>query len=305
MKTKSLLPALIFFLTISHYLFSQTTVSIRLGPETGQDCQIATFQMNSPNPNSTEMVAATWTYNTQFNVWRSLFKFNLSEIPPGAQIISAKLSLYGNPYPISNTHYGLNESYLRKVTSDWNQNTATFLNQPSYTIEGQVSLHQSLYYFQDYPDLDVTELVRQMVFEPSGNFGFIFMNKYEELYKCLNFASGDCILFDKRPKLEIIYNTVGIEPISSEIPVEFKLFQNYPNPFNPETNIKFSIPKNSNVKISVFNELGREVTELLNENLNAGSYAVKWDGLNSNSGTYFVRLITQYKTETIRMVLIK
>lgn len=305
MKTKSFLSAVLLIILVSQTSYTQTSISIILSPETGQDCQIATYQINTPNPNSTEMVAATWTYNYAFNVWRSLFKFNLNEIPPGAQITSAKLSLYGNPYPESNAHAGQNESWLRKVTAAWNPMTATFLNQPSYTVENQVSIRQSLYSFEDYIDIDVTELIRQMVNEPSNNHGFIFMNKVEEVYKCLNFASGECILFYRRPKLDVTYTPVGIEPISGEVPIDFRLFQNYPNPFNPVTNIKFNVPKSSAVKISVFSELGKEVSRLLNENLNAGSYSIKWDGEKFNSGTYFVRLESDYKTETIRMILLK
>jgi len=55
-------------------------------------------------------------------------------------------------------------------------------------------------------------------------------------------------------------------------PTEFKLNQNYPNPFNPSTTVSFTIPKTSNVKLSIYNQIGQQVGELVNRNLEAGSY---------------------------------
>jgi hypothetical protein len=70
------------------------------------------------------------------------------------------------------------------------------------------------------------------------------------------------------------------------------LFQNYPNPFNPITTIKFDLPKNSYVKLIVYDLLGREVSLLVNEELKASSYAVDFDASALSSGVYFYRLIT-------------
>ncbi|RPI16580.1 MAG: T9SS C-terminal target domain-containing protein [Ignavibacteriae bacterium] len=98
---------------------------------------------------------------------------------------------------------------------------------------------------------------------------------------------------------------IGIEPITSEKPIYFSLSQNYPNPFNPSTTIKFDIPKSLHVKIVVYDLLGREVEELLNEERKPGSYEVMWDGNNYPSGIYFYRLITETYSESKRMVLLK
>jgi len=70
----------------------------------------------------------------------------------------------------------------------------------------------------------------------------------------------------------------------------YKLSQNYPNPFNPVTNIKFDIPRSGLVKITVYDLLGREVTTLVNETMQPGSYNVDWDASNYPSGVYFYRL---------------
>jgi len=98
---------------------------------------------------------------------------------------------------------------------------------------------------------------------------------------------------------------LGIDPVSNQIPSEYKLEQNYPNPFNPNTVIKFNIPKDGFVKISVFDALGREVSGLVNENLKAGKYEVNFFAGNLTSGTYFYRLISNGYTDTRKMMLVK
>jgi hypothetical protein len=102
-------------------------------------------------------------------------------------------------------------------------------------------------------------------------------------------------------------STVGITPISS-IVKGYDLKQNYPNPFNPSTSIEFSLQKNSDVNLVVYDMQGREVARLLNnEQLSQGSY--KYD-FNSNefklsSGVYFYKLMTGDFISTKKMLLIK
>ncbi|MFA5405244.1 MAG: T9SS type A sorting domain-containing protein [Ignavibacteria bacterium] len=88
----------------------------------------------------------------------------------------------------------------------------------------------------------------------------------------------------------INYSSVGITPISSEVPNKYKLSQNYPNPFNPTTNIKFDIPKTSLVKMTIYDALGREIEILVNEKLKEGSYQVDWNASKYPSGVYFYKL---------------
>ena len=88
-------------------------------------------------------------------------------------------------------------------------------------------------------------------------------------------------------------------------PVNYDLMQNYPNPFNPITNIKFDIPKSNNVKIIIYNALGKEVTTLVNEKLNTGSYQVDWNALDYPSGVYFYKLVANDYVNVKKMVLVK
>jgi photosystem II stability/assembly factor-like uncharacterized protein len=109
------------------------------------------------------------------------------------------------------------------------------------------------------------------------------------------------------------YQTVGIKPVSTEIPEKFSLEQNYPNPFNSVTSIKFSIPLSPPVPLStrhlvtlkVYDLLGREVATLVNGNLQPGTYEVTFDAGNLPSGIYFYRLTAGDFSETRKLVLLK
>jgi N-acetylneuraminic acid mutarotase len=86
---------------------------------------------------------------------------------------------------------------------------------------------------------------------------------------------------------------------------KFSLYQNYPNPFNPVTTIQYEIPKESFVKIIVYDVLGREVKELLNEEKPKGIYEITFNGSGLASGTYFYQLKTENYIETKKMQLMK
>lgn len=97
----------------------------------------------------------------------------------------------------------------------------------------------------------------------------------------------------------------GIEPIGNHTPDKFELSQNYPNPFNPVTNINFSIPKSEFVKLSVFDITGKEVTVLVDKQLNAGSYKVDFDASRFASGVYFYRINAGDYIHVKKMMLVK
>lgn len=93
--------------------------------------------------------------------------------------------------------------------------------------------------------------------------------------------------------------------ISEVTPIDFYLHQNYPNPFNPETKIRFEINKSSDVTLTIFDLLGRQVSELVNEKLEPGSYEYNFTAGALTSGLYFYRLQADDYSETRRMILLK
>jgi uncharacterized delta-60 repeat protein len=117
--------------------------------------------------------------------------------------------------------------------------------------------------------------------------------------------------------ITIKYNQlIGIKNISSNVPDKFELKQNYPNPFNPATKIRFSVSPfeggKGDVKLVIFNILGKEVQTLVNEQLAPGTYEVDWNASNFPSGVYYYRLTARQAgastgdfSETKKMILVK
>jgi hypothetical protein len=101
------------------------------------------------------------------------------------------------------------------------------------------------------------------------------------------------------------YTVIGINQISSIVPVKFTLEQNYPNPFNPSTNLEFGILKLGFVSLKIYNTLGKEIATLVSANLQPGTYKYEFDATGLTSGIYFYTLTTEGISETKRMTLIK
>jgi hypothetical protein len=97
----------------------------------------------------------------------------------------------------------------------------------------------------------------------------------------------------------------SIEEYSPSLPDEFILDQNFPNPFNPSTQISFSILKTANVSLIVYDIMGREVVELINERKAVGRYYVIFDGKQIAGGTYFYKLKTNNYSQTRKMILLR
>ena len=99
--------------------------------------------------------------------------------------------------------------------------------------------------------------------------------------------------------------------VALSAPTEFSLEQNYPNPFNPTTTIRYSIPKLEYVTLKVYDELGKEVLTLVDENKEAGNYEVQFNSLQTTinkqlaSGIYFYWLTAGSFTRVNKMLLIK
>jgi photosystem II stability/assembly factor-like uncharacterized protein len=105
--------------------------------------------------------------------------------------------------------------------------------------------------------------------------------------------------------------TSDIKYIKTEIPTKFSLGQNYPNPFNSVTSIKFSVPMDSRLRgndkvvLKVFDLMGREIKTLVNEELEAGVYEVRFESGDLASGIYFYRMETEKFTDTKKLILLK
>jgi len=97
----------------------------------------------------------------------------------------------------------------------------------------------------------------------------------------------------------------SIQSKTANTPCGYLLSQNYPNPFNPSTTIAFSVPKETHVTLRIYDILGREITTLVNEKLQAGSYSKVWNATGYSSGVYFYRIEAGEFTETKKINLLK
>ena len=114
-------------------------------------------------------------------------------------------------------------------------------------------------------------------------------------------SSGLTSTVDKIKEIEVKL----LKDFEGNIPLEFELFQNYPNPFNPSTIIKYQIPDISFVTVKVFDVLGSEIATLVNEELPAGNYNIKYDPINLPSGVYFYRIKSGKYTQARKMILLR
>jgi hypothetical protein len=107
---------------------------------------------------------------------------------------------------------------------------------------------------------------------------------------------------------EVVINDATIQKLmvtSELLPTVYALEQNYPNPFNPGTKIKFSIPTETNVNLSVYNVLGEIVSTIVNEEMKPGYYEYEFNANNLASGVYLYRIYAGDFDVTKKMVLIK
>lgn len=97
----------------------------------------------------------------------------------------------------------------------------------------------------------------------------------------------------------------GVTILNATVPASYNLYQNYPNPFNPSTNIRFDVPKTSNVKLIVYDINGRVVENLFSGNIPAGSFEYKWNASKYSSGIYFFRMESNEYSAVRKMTLLK
>ena len=96
-----------------------------------------------------------------------------------------------------------------------------------------------------------------------------------------------------------------VENTLPEVPEKYSLYQNYPNPFNLVTAIEFYLPKSGFVTLKVFDSLGKEVAEFINESKSIGYHKIQFDASDLSSGIYFYQIHSGNFIETKKLVLLK
>jgi|GEM_PF-1850248 len=205
------------FLTGAAYSqVTQTEMTFQPDGCRGKDDHIG-YITNYPGTENTnfatldELVPFAWTFNGNPGYNRALIDFtDLQLIPQGTMVTYAYLSLYGKPSsataPQGNS--GANSCFVQRVTSTWDESTATWSTQPTSTTTNQVSLPASTSQFNyNVIDLNITALVQDIINQPpSGRYGFLIRLQTESIYRSIVFASSDYADSTKRPKLRIGLN---------------------------------------------------------------------------------------------------
>jgi len=99
--------------------------------------------------------------------------------------------------------------------------------------------------------------------------------------------------------------TIGVKPVSQNVPIKDFLSQNYPNPFNPSTRIEYYIARISRVTIELYDLLGRKVTTLHDNVEHPGNHFIEFNSSGLSSGVYFYKMITTNYTQTRKLVVLK
>ncbi len=207
--------------------FEAEELILQPGPGEGQDCLVAYRQTDGGfyaaenhilNP---DITAISWTYDevdAGKGVNRTYLKFTeLSEVPRTADILYARLSLYGVTAgvaaPLGNSFYpgspyepyGSNAAWLKMVLSDWADTTITWNNKPETSDEYQAAIPASTAQWNfDVTDIDVTNMVRKMI-KSEQNYGFCLQLQSEQIYRSILFGSSEAEDPAKRPKLVVQY----------------------------------------------------------------------------------------------------
>ncbi|MCH9028333.1 MAG: T9SS type A sorting domain-containing protein [Bacteroidetes bacterium] len=190
----------------------------------------------------------------------------------------------GLPLPVELTSFTANANKDGNVILNWS--TATEINNQMFEIERRSKESQfiTIGYVEGYGT--TTEPQEYFYLDNTVETGF-----YVYRLKQIDFGGQ----FEYSDEIEVEVNG----------PLTFGLEQNYPNPFNPSTNIKYSVPENGFVNLSVYNLVGEEVSVLVNETVNAGFYEIKFNAANLPSGTYFYRIQAGNNVQVKKMLLLK
>ncbi len=218
--------------------------------------------------------------------FRSLLEFDLSAAA-GREISVAYLSLFspseGFQHEFSD---GSNGCILRRILTSW-PIYLSWRRQPLITQQNEVILPESTQHRQDYLNIEVTEIARDMLMNPEQSFGFMFMLRSEEPERALVFCSPTYDDASKHPKLTLYYEkgATGISDRSAN----GRDISIYPNPADDILNIRFAEPAREKLTITVFDITGKQVFQKEIGTIPAG-YTETIDLSELQSGIYFIRI---------------
>lgn len=185
------------------------TLSLQPDGDRGKDAIVGMIVPDNNYGSTPDLHLYAWTQGGILNVNRIMMDFDLSSMSSDVQIDSAFLSLYFNTTSAyGDQHEGENSFLIQRITSDWIESEVTWRTQPSTTDKNQVFVEGTGLPTQDYTDMDITGLLRDMFEDGSNSFGMLLRLNNEAPYRKMLLASSDHPLEALRPKLDIYYTTI-------------------------------------------------------------------------------------------------
>ena len=281
---------------ISSFLYAETLV---LSPTDD-------MYTDSDHPGTQPDVTQLWTADFQASghFERIMMKFDLSQLD-GFDVTSATLKLtrlYSCPSG------GTTASKFYPITQTWDETTWDQTQHIQYDTQNYMN-----YVFSGPGgnvnhnfEVDILQLITLWQEGTVVNNGFVIQANSNQKFS--KFYSKEHSNAAYRPTLEIEYNITANEENCYDY--EVTELSNYPNPFNPETSISFRIAESGNVKLDIYNIVGRKVKTLVSGKVDKGDHIVKWNGKNDtgnsvSSGVYLCRLKTSNTCKVHRITLLK
>ena len=111
---------------------------------------------------------------------------------------------------------------------------------------------------------------------------------------------NDCVIIKAK-------NVKFSKPLGDEkiLPEVYALFPAYPNPFNPSTTIRYALPKEEMVEVSIYNSLGQKIAVLVNSHQSQGNYSINWQPSGLPSGLYIISFTTNHFHQMEKLLLVK
>ncbi|MEZ4690396.1 MAG: YCF48-related protein [Ignavibacteria bacterium] len=274
-----------------------------------------------------------WTTNYTINNVSTIYFLKNNDIGYAFNAYSTGIvpAIYDHNDIYRTSNNGVNWELLCPINNGWGggyYSAITFLNENTGFITGSVGIRKTTNGGLTWgPNYQGIYGINGRFYFYGQNIGYVYC--YNGLYKTTNTGDNWTQIYDPDKPLNSFYfndnNTgyavgaygyilkttngggifVNVNENNNGVVMDYVLFQNYPNPFNPNTKIEFELPKNENVKLIIYDLLGREVNTLVNDNLSAGKHEAVFDGLNLSSGIYFYKLETENFSQTKRMILLK
>jgi len=175
----------------------------------GKDALTSKFAANGNYGDIEDIHLLAWTQNGALNLNRAFIEFDLTALPSEAQIDSAFISLYYNATsPYGSDHSGETDFVIQRITTDWEESTITWVSQPSASESKQVLVPGALTKTQDFENIDITKLLRDINNDRENSHGFLLKLQNESPYSVLRLASSDHRDKNVRPELEIYFSKV-------------------------------------------------------------------------------------------------